>query len=83
VLHVSDATASGVPNEASRAIYRDFLRNLHDRLAGARVSFTAGCSQARYRVVLGAAILLGLILVATLSCFSSSRTRRACSTCSS
>jgi hypothetical protein len=65
VLHVSDATAGGVPNEASRAIYRDFLRNLHDRLAGARVSFTAGYSQARCRVVLVAAILLGLILVAT------------------
>jgi hypothetical protein len=65
VLHVSDATASGVPDETSRAVYRDFLRDLHGRLERGRVSFTAGYSQARYRVVLVAAILLGLILVAT------------------
>jgi hypothetical protein len=65
VLHVSDATASGLPDEASRALYRAFLSDLHGRLGGGRVSFTAGYSQTRYCVVLIAAILLGLILVAT------------------
>jgi hypothetical protein len=65
VLHVSDATASGLPDQASRVVYRDFLRDLHGRLESDRVSFTAGYSQARYRVVLIASILLGLILVAT------------------
>ncbi len=64
VLHVSDATASGVPDQARRAVYRDFLRDLHGRLERGRVSFTAGYSQARYCVVLIAAILLGLIIVA-------------------
>jgi hypothetical protein len=65
VLHVSDATASGLPDQVSRVVYRDFLRDLHGRLESDRVSFTAGYSQARYRVVLIASILLGLILVAT------------------
>ena len=64
VLYVSDATASGLPDEAQRAVYRDFLRDLHARLAGARVSFTAGYSRTRHRAVLVASILLGLIIVA-------------------
>jgi hypothetical protein len=65
VLHVSDATASSLYDEASRALYLAFLRDLHARLKGHRVSFTAGYSHARSRVVLVAAILLGLILVVT------------------
>ena len=64
VLRVSDANASGLPDEAQRALYRDFLRDLHARLGGHRVSFTAGYSQQRYLVVLVASILLGLIIVA-------------------
>ena len=63
VLHVSDANASGLADEAQRAVYHDFLRDLHARLGGHRVSFTAGYSPGRYYVVLVCAILLGLILV--------------------
>ena len=64
MLHVSDANASGLPDDAQRAVYRDFLRDLHAKLEGHRVSFTAGYSRARYLVVLVASILLGLIIVA-------------------
>jgi hypothetical protein len=65
VLHITNGNASGLPDAAQRAIYRDFLRDLHGRLSGARVRFTAGFPPRRYRVVLVAAILLGLIIVAT------------------
>ena len=44
VLHVSDANASGLPDDAQRPVYRDFLRDLHGKLEGHRVSFTAGYS---------------------------------------
>jgi len=69
-LTVTDANQFGVASDAQRAPYRDFVRDLHARLAahagarsGARIAFTAGYPPARFRVLMVCTVLLGLISV--------------------
>jgi hypothetical protein len=64
---VSNAGASGVPDDGQTPIYRDFVRDLHRRLAArgaGAIRFTAGYRPLNYRVVLVGAVLLGMICVA-------------------
>jgi hypothetical protein len=61
--------ANGLPDEKQLAIYREFVRDLHARLAARRngtIRFTAGFPQWRYNVLCGAAACLGLLWIAAL-----------------
>jgi hypothetical protein len=63
----SNGNASGLPDDRQAAIYRDFVRDLHRRLAARRdltIRFTAGYGQGTHQAVTVCAVLLGLICVA-------------------
>jgi len=65
----ADWSANGLPDDKQLPIYRDFVRDLHARLAAqpsGTIAFTAGFPRWRYNVVLGAAIFLGLLWFAGL-----------------
>jgi hypothetical protein len=65
-LVVSSANDRGVGSAARAGLYRDFVRALHEALregGSKHVRFSAGYGEARYRVVLVCAALLGLMLV--------------------
>ena len=67
-ITVSNATSSGLPNQAQTQIYRDFVDGLHNRLAGAcrdKISFTAGMSGFRYKGLLVTLVIAGLFFIAT------------------
>jgi hypothetical protein len=67
-ITVSNTTSGGLSNKEQTQIYRNFVYDLHGRLAGAgqsRISFTAGMSGTRYNVALIALIVAGLFLVLT------------------
>jgi len=69
---VSNAASKGLPNQEQTQIYRNFVYDLHGRLAGAgagqsigKISFTAGMSSTRYNFALVTLIIAGLFFVAT------------------
>ncbi len=65
---VSNASSSGLPDKTQTPLYRDFVRDLHARLAAhgcGATRFTAGMAQWRYRMLFGALIAAGLIFVVT------------------
>jgi hypothetical protein len=65
---VSNASSSGLPNEAQTPTYRDFVRGLHARLAfrahGA-IRFSAGMAPWRYRALLVTLVIAGLFFILT------------------
>jgi len=66
-LTISNGNSSGLPDKTQMRLYRDFVRDLHSRLAArgnAAIRYTAGYTPTRYRVVLICAILAGLLFVA-------------------
>jgi hypothetical protein len=67
-ITVSNASSSGLPDETQTPLYRDFVRDLHTRLAAhgsGATRFTAGMAQWRYRVLLGALVAAGLLFIVT------------------
>jgi hypothetical protein len=65
---VSNAASKGFPNKEQTQIYRDFVYDLHGRLAGAsqdKISFTAGMSNVRYKGLFVILVIAGLFFVAT------------------
>jgi len=62
-LTLFNADAGGRRNAQQAVIYREFVRDLHQRLAAhaGNIRFTAGLPPGRYHVVLVCAVLLGLI----------------------
>jgi hypothetical protein len=65
---VSNATSSGLPNDAQTRIYRDFVGGLHTRLAlrvHDAIRFSAGMAPWRYRALLVTIVVAGLLFVAT------------------
>jgi len=65
-LTIINGAANGIPDDKQRGLYRDFVRDLHRRLAakgGKTIAFTAGYTKEKYRVVLVGAVLLGAICV--------------------
>jgi hypothetical protein len=67
-----NTASGGLSNNEQTRIYRDFVYDLHGRLAGAgagqnlgKISFTAGMSGTRYNVALIALIVAGLFFVLT------------------
>ncbi len=58
----------GLSDKEQTQIYRDFVCDLHGRLAGAgqsRISFTAGMSDLRYKGLFVTLMIAGLFFVAT------------------
>jgi hypothetical protein len=76
VLSVVNSDPGGFTDRERVPIYRDFVRDLHDRLAAGpytEIRFTAGVPRWRYRATLAATIVLavlcggfGLVALATL-----------------
>ncbi len=67
-LTVSNAASSGLPDQAQTPIYRDFVRDLHARLAACpqgAIRFTSGLPRWRYNGLLVTMIFSGLFFVAT------------------
>jgi hypothetical protein len=67
-ITVSNAASKGFPNKEQTQIYRDFVYDLHGRLAGAgqsKISFTAGMSDLRYKGLFVTLMIAGLFFVAT------------------
>lgn len=67
-ITVSNAAPGGLPNQEQTQAYRDFVRDLHGRLAACdhgRISFMAGMSTARYKGAFAAIVIAGLFFVAT------------------
>jgi hypothetical protein len=67
-ITVSNAASKGFPNQDQTQIYRDFIYDLHGRLAGAgqsKISFTAGMSGLRYKGLFVTLVIAGLFFVAT------------------
>jgi hypothetical protein len=67
-ITVSNASSSGLPDKAQTPLYRDFVRDLHGRLAvcgPAAIRFTAGMAQWRYKLLFGTMIAAGLLFVVT------------------
>jgi hypothetical protein len=69
MLTMTDGTAYGATDDAQTPIYRGFVRDLHRCLEKAKltsgIAFIAGYTQGRYMVVLVAAIVLGVMCIAT------------------
>ena len=70
-IAVTNGSQYGTASDAQRPAYREFVRDLHGRLAApgfvpnrGPVRYTAGYSGARYHVVVVCGILLGIIGVA-------------------
>ena len=69
-ITVSNVASRGLPNQEQTQIYRDFICDLHSRLADAgagqsKISFTAGMSSGRYNFALVTLIVAGLFFIAT------------------
>jgi hypothetical protein len=67
-LTVSNASASGLPDKAQTPLYREFVRDLHARLAAhgpAAIRFTAGMARWRYKLLFGTMIAAGLLFIVT------------------
>ncbi len=65
---VSNASSSGLPDAGQTPLYRDFVRDLHGRLAAhgaGAIRFTAGMAPWRYKLLFGAMIAAGLLFVVT------------------
>ena len=65
---VSNASSSGLPDKAQTPLYRDFVRDLHARLAAhgcGTIHFTAGMAQWRYRMLFGTMIVAALLFIVT------------------
>jgi tetrahydromethanopterin S-methyltransferase subunit F len=65
-ITVSNASSSGLPNDAQTPLYRDFVRDLHARLAArgsGATRFTAGMAPWRYKGLLITMIVAGLLFV--------------------
>lgn len=66
-ITVSNASASGLPDEAQTPIYRDFVQDLHARLAqrsAAGIRFTAGMAPWRFKALFATMIVSGLLFIA-------------------
>jgi hypothetical protein len=66
-LVVSNASSSGLPDQAQTPPYRDFVRDLHAHLAAhtdGAIHFSAGMAQWRYNGLLVTMIIAGLFFVA-------------------
>ena len=66
-LEVTDADSLGFPDPERRQPWRDFVHDLHARLAASgstKIKYTAGFQGHRYLVVIGLATLLGILGVA-------------------
>lgn len=65
VLTVYNGSAQGLPDNAQAALYRDFVRDLHQRLVASKaaIDYVAGYTTGRYHIVLVAGSLLGLLVV--------------------
>jgi hypothetical protein len=64
---VSNASSSGLPDQAQTPLYRDFVRDFHARLAAhgcGTIHFSAGMARWRYRILFGTLIAAGLLFVA-------------------
>jgi hypothetical protein len=67
-LTVADSKANGLPDAAQTPVYRDFVRDLHARLAkqpNGTISYSAGVSKLRYRFMLATLVIAFLFFVAT------------------
>jgi len=67
-ITVSNASSSGLPDKTQTPLYRDFVRDLHARIAAhgdGAVRFTAGMAPWRYKLLFGAMIAAGLLFVVT------------------
>src|SRR5262249_34661916 len=67
-ITVTNAKANGLPDDAQTPAYRNFVADLHGRLAAApnlAIRFSAGVSQARYRFGVGILIVAALFFVVT------------------
>jgi hypothetical protein len=65
---VSNASASGLPDKTQTPLYRDFVRDLHARLAlhgSGATRFTAGMTPWRYKMLFGALVVAGLLFIVT------------------
>lgn len=66
-ITASNATATGLPDQAQTSIYRDFVQDLHARLAqrsAAGIRFTAGMAPWRFKALFATMIAAGLLFVA-------------------
>jgi tetrahydromethanopterin S-methyltransferase subunit F len=67
-ITVSNVTSSGLSNKEQRQAYRDFVYDLHGRLAGNgfdKIRFTAGMSSGRYKGAVVTMVIAGLFFVVT------------------
>lgn len=65
---VSNAAASGLPDPAQTPIYRNFVRDLHIRLAQQApdaIRFTSGMAPWRYKLLMVTLVVAGLFFIAT------------------
>jgi hypothetical protein len=65
-LLVSNANDRGLPDDAQRPLYREFVYDFHTRLAGlpqGTISFTAGLQGFRYQLIIACGVLLGIISI--------------------
>ena len=65
---VSNASSSGLPSATQTPVYRDFVRELHGRLAASphgAISFTAGMPQWRYKGLMVTLVIAGLFFIVT------------------
>jgi hypothetical protein len=69
-LQVCDASANGLPDAARSVRYGEFVVRLHERLAATpaadRTAFGGGYSLVRYRILMVALCLMGLLLLGAL-----------------
>lgn len=65
-LIVTNADASGLADDAQRPLYRDFVHDLHARLAAlphAQIAFTTGLQGFRYPLIIACGTALGIICI--------------------
>lgn len=65
-LIVTNGAPNGLPDEAKTAIYRDFIHDLHRRLAAGAygtIRFTAGMAPWRYKGLMVSLVIAGLLFV--------------------
>ena len=67
-ITVTNGKANGLPDTAQTPLYRDFVRDLHSRLAAephAAVRYSAGVSPLRYKFMLATLIVAALFFIVT------------------
>lgn len=67
-LTVSNASSSGPPDKTQTPLYREFVRDLHVRLAAhgsGAIRFTAGMARWRYKMLFGTMVAAGLLFIVT------------------